>query len=98
MAATVHGVFFGRIAPSSRLRKTIEAPAIVIGHPRDPIHPAADAAMLGDELPNGRFVAAESVREWRARPDRLTAEVLDFLSSLWPVAKAKRARRGTMGA
>ena len=58
MAATVHGVFFGRIAPSSRLRKTIDAPAIVIGHPRDPIHPAADAAMLGEELPNARFVAA----------------------------------------
>lgn len=98
MAATVHGVFFGRIAPSSRLRKTIDAPAIVIGHPRDPIHPAADAAMLGDELPNGRFVEAGSVREWRARPERLTAEVLEFLSSLWPVAKAKGSRRGTMGA
>lgn len=98
MAATVHGVFFGRIAPSSRLRKTIEAPAIVIGHPRDPIHPAADAAMLGEELPNGRFVEAESVREWRARPDRITTELMDFLASLWPVAKAKRAGRGTMGA
>lgn len=98
MAATVHGVFFGRIAPSSRLRKTIEAPAIVIGHPRDPIHPAADAAMLSEELPNGRFVEAESVREWRARPDRITTELMDFLTSLWPVAKARRAGRGTMGA
>jgi pimeloyl-ACP methyl ester carboxylesterase len=98
MAAAVHGVFFGRIAPSSRLRKTIETPAIVIGHPHDPIHPAADAAMLSEELPNARFVAAQSVREWRARPERITGEVLDFLASMWPVAKAKRARRGTMGA
>src|SRR5690348_12520931 len=46
MAAAIHGIFFGRIAPSSRLRRRIEAPALVIGHPRDPIHPAADAAML----------------------------------------------------
>lgn len=98
MAATVHGIFFGRIAPSSRLRKTIEAPAIVIGHPNDPIHPAADAAMLSEELPNSRFVAAESIREWRARPERITSEVFDFLSSVWPVAKGRRARRGRMGA
>jgi pimeloyl-ACP methyl ester carboxylesterase len=98
MAATVHGIFFGRIAPSSRLRKTIETPAIVIGHPRDPIHPAADAAMLAEELPHARFVAADSIREWRARPERITGEVLDFLANVWPVAKARRARRGTMGA
>ena len=46
MAAAIHGIFFGRIAPSSKRRRRIEAPALVIGHPRDPIHPAADAAML----------------------------------------------------
>lgn len=32
MAALVHGIFFGRVAPSSRLRKQIEVPAVVIGH------------------------------------------------------------------
>jgi pimeloyl-ACP methyl ester carboxylesterase len=98
MAATVHGIFFGRIAPSSRLRKTIETPAIVIGHPNDPIHPAADAAMLSEELPNSRFVAAESIVEWRARPDRITGEVLEFLGSLWPVRRRDTQRRGTIGA
>ena len=98
MAATVHGIFFGRIAPSSRLRKTIEAPAIVIGHRHDPIHPAADADMLAGELPDARFVAAESIVEWRARPDRITGEVLDFLSGLWPVRRTRSAAAGTMGA
>jgi pimeloyl-ACP methyl ester carboxylesterase len=98
MAATVHGIFFGRIAPSSRLRKTIETPAIVIGHPNDPIHPAADAAMLSDELPNARFVAAESIIEWRRRPDRITGEVLDFLGSLWPAGRSHTQHEGTMGA
>lgn len=98
MAATVHGIFFGRIAPSSRLRETIDVPAIVIGHPNDPIHPAADAAMLSDELPRARFVAAESVLEWRARPDRITGETLDFLAGLWPADGEGRSRAGTMGA
>ena len=61
MAAAIHGIFFGRIAPSSQRRRQIQVPALVVGHPRDPIHPAADAAMLADEMPNARFVAARSI-------------------------------------
>src|SRR6185295_18303249 len=48
MAATLHGIIFGRIAPPSRVRRSITAPALVVGHPKDPIHPAADAAMLAE--------------------------------------------------
>ena len=39
-----------------------------IGHPRDPIHLAADALMLAEEMPNARFVGARSILEWRAPP------------------------------
>src|SRR6476620_4694535 len=46
VAAGVHGLFFGRVAPSARDRRRIQAPALVVGHPADPIPPAADAAML----------------------------------------------------
>ena len=73
MAAAIHGIFFGRIAPSSRMRRRIEAPALVVGHPRDPIHPAADAAMLAEEMPDSRFVEAHGILEWRLRPARLNA-------------------------
>jgi pimeloyl-ACP methyl ester carboxylesterase len=83
MAATIHGIFFGRIAPSSKRRRQIQAPALVVGHPRDPIHPAADAAMLADEMPNARFVAARSILEWRARPERLDAEAVGFVTQCW---------------
>ena len=83
MAAALHGIFFGRIAPSSKRRRLIEAPALVIGHPRDPIHPAADAAMLADEMPNARFVAAKSIIEWRTRPARLNTEAIEFVSQCW---------------
>ena len=83
MAAAIHGIFFGRIAPSSKRRQLIEAPALVVGHPRDPIHPAADAAMLAEELPNARFVAARSILEWRTRPERLNTEAIEFVSRCW---------------
>ena len=91
MAATIHGIFFGRIAPSSRRRRQIQAPALVVGHPRDPIHPAADAAMLAEELPNARFVRARSILEWRTRPQRLDREAADVALECW--ATPRRTRR-----
>lgn len=80
MAAAIHGIFFGRIAPSSRLRQAITAPALVIGHPHDPVHPAADAAMLADELADVTFVEAHGLLEWRARPARLDAVAAQFVA------------------
>jgi pimeloyl-ACP methyl ester carboxylesterase len=90
MAAVIHGIFFGRIAPSSKRRKQITAPALVIGHPRDPIHPAADAAMLAEEMPNARFVPAKGILEWRLHPDRLTGEAVEFVSSCWERGTRRR--------
>ncbi len=80
MAAAIHGIFFGRIAPSSRMRQRIQAPAMVVGHPSDPIHPAADAAMLAGEMPDARFVEAHSILEWRARPARLDGLAAEFVA------------------
>ena len=92
MAAAIHGIFFGRIAPPSRRRRQIKAPALVVGHRRDPIHPWADAGMLAEEMPNSRFVAAHSILEWRARPERLNAEAIEFVSSCWhPGARRRRS-------
>ena len=83
VAAVVHGIFFGRVAPSSRQRREIAVPAIVVGHPADPIHPAADAAMLADEMPNATFVRARSILEWRSRPDRLNGLAAEFAKACW---------------
>ena len=93
MAAAIHGIFFGRIAPSSKRRRQIQAPALVVGHPRDPIHPAADAAMLAGEMPRARFVAARSIVEWRTRPARLDAEAIEFVSSCWRTPRRTRQAR-----
>jgi pimeloyl-ACP methyl ester carboxylesterase len=100
MASTLHGIFFDRIAPTSRLRQQIEVPTVVIGHRYDPIHPAADADMLARELANGRFLAAESIIEWRARPERLNREIVTFLDEVFAPprpARSRRVREGTMG-
>jgi pimeloyl-ACP methyl ester carboxylesterase len=90
VAAVVHGMFFGRVAPTARQRRAIQAPALVIGHPKDPIHPAADAAMLAEELPNSTFVSARSILEWRLTPDRLNALAADFAASCWETPKRRR--------
>jgi len=92
MAAVVHGIFFGRIAPSSRQRRAITVPALVVGHPADPIHPAADSAMVAAEMPNATFVSARSILEWRARPERLTGLAVDFARSCWETPERSRRR------
>ena len=92
MAATIHGIFFGRIAPPTGLRKQIQAPAMVVGHPRDPIHPWADAAMLAEEMPAAHFVEAKGILEWRRTPARLNAEATSFVADCWgnPTSAAMR--------
>src|SRR5687768_12779800 len=44
--AVLQGLFFGRTAPHRRERRTFEAPALVIGHRHDLVHPFSDAGML----------------------------------------------------
>jgi pimeloyl-ACP methyl ester carboxylesterase len=82
-AAVLSGVLYGRVAPDHRERCTFTSPALVIGHPRDPVHPFSDAGMLAAELPNGRLIGAHSVLELRVRPERLTTEIATFVEECW---------------
>jgi pimeloyl-ACP methyl ester carboxylesterase len=94
--AVLQGLFFGRIAPPRSERRHIEAPALVIGHPRDPIHPFSDSGMLVSELPNGRLLQAHSLLELRVAPERLIGEISSFLDDCWSTenhrARALRPR------
>src|SRR3954452_12527713 len=94
VAAVVHGLFFGRVAPSSRRRRLITAPALVVGHSSDPIHPAADAAMLAEEMPNATFLRARSILEWRFWPERLNHAAAEFALDCWsePTRRRRSAR------
>jgi pimeloyl-ACP methyl ester carboxylesterase len=92
--AYLQGLFFGRIAPPRVLRKQIETRALILGHPRDPVHPFSDADALATELRNARMVRAGSIFEMRVRPERLTGEITRFVEECWqPPAVAPRARR-----
>jgi pimeloyl-ACP methyl ester carboxylesterase len=92
--AVLEGVLFGGAAPSREVRQTIEHPALVIGHPNDPLHPFSDADMLVEELPAARLVDANSILEWRLTPSRLDGELARFLDDVYaqPAAGDLRAR------
>ena len=90
-AAVLGGILYGRVAPDHNERCRMQPPALIIGHPRDPIHPFSDAGMLASELPNGRLVDARSILELRVRPQRLTAQIARFVESCWAGAEAPPA-------
>ncbi|HTY96824.1 MAG TPA: alpha/beta fold hydrolase [Solirubrobacteraceae bacterium] len=97
--ALLQGLFFGRVAPPRSERRTFEVPTLVLGHPRDPVHPFSDAGMLAGELPSGRLIEANSLVELRMHPERLTDEIAAFLDELWaPPRAARRTKRSTGGA
>jgi pimeloyl-ACP methyl ester carboxylesterase len=93
--AVLQGILFGRTAPERNVRRTFQAPALVIGHPRDPVHPFSDADELAGELPNGRLIDANSIIELRVRPARLTAKIAEFVDECWNgVSAASSGRAG----
>ena len=73
--AVLEGLLFGRTAPPHAERELIGLPALVIGHPSDPLHPFIDSDMLVSEMPRARLVNAESILEWRLKPGRLDDEL-----------------------
>ncbi|HEX8105200.1 MAG TPA: alpha/beta hydrolase [Solirubrobacteraceae bacterium] len=91
-AAVIQGLFFGRTAPHRAERRTFAAPALVIGHRRDPIHPFSDAGMLADEMPNARLIEAHSLVELRLFPARLTNEIAAFVDECWRPRATGRGR------
>jgi pimeloyl-ACP methyl ester carboxylesterase len=91
-ASLLQGLFFGRVAPPTEVRRTLAAPTLVIGHNRDPIHPFSDADMLVHELPNARIVEASSIVELRTAPERLTGEIADFVDACWTARRIRVAR------
>jgi pimeloyl-ACP methyl ester carboxylesterase len=91
--ALLQGLFFGRIAPPRSERHTFTAPTLVLGHPRDPVHPFSDAGMLAKEMPNARLLQANSLTELRMQPERLTGEIAAFLDEVWAKPLDRGAKR-----
>jgi pimeloyl-ACP methyl ester carboxylesterase len=89
--ALLQGLFFGRIAPPRSERATFTTPTLVLGHPRDPVHPFSDAGMLAKEMPNARLLEANSLVELRLQPERLTGEIAAFLDEIWGKSAGRKA-------
>lgn len=81
--AVLEGLLLGETAPHRDERRGIEQAALIVGHQRDPVHPFSDSGMLAEELSNGALVEADSILEWRLRPERLTGELAAFLDAVW---------------
>jgi pimeloyl-ACP methyl ester carboxylesterase len=89
--AVLDGITFGRIAPPAAVRRTIDKPALIIGHESDPLHAFDDAATVARELANARLVRALSIAEWRIVPRRLNRHLLKFLDEVWSEDGAQEA-------
>lgn len=85
IAAVLHGVLVGPVAPTQEQRRAITAPTLVLAHRNDLIHPFDDAVNLVAQLPRGVLVRARSPIELRLRPKRLTQEIVSFLGGLEPL-------------
>jgi len=81
--AVLEGLLLGETAPHREQRVNIDHPTLVVGHPRDPLHPFSDSGMLLEELPNARLVEANSILEWRLSPKRLNEELSEYLEEVW---------------
>jgi pimeloyl-ACP methyl ester carboxylesterase len=94
LAAYTHGLFFGRVAPLAPQRRAITVPTLVVGHAADPIHRLADAELVAAEIPDAALVQADSILEWRRRPDRLDDRAVVFVSGCWRQHSSIRRRTG----
>jgi pimeloyl-ACP methyl ester carboxylesterase len=83
IAAVLHGVLLGPIAPTIDQRRAITVPALVLGHGIDLIHSFSDAKRLARQLPDARLIRTRTFAELWVRPARLTGEIGEFLDRVW---------------
>ena len=89
--SVLEGLLLGETAPHPEERRKMDQPAMIIGHPGEPLHPFSDSDMLAAEMRNSRLVEADSILEWRLKPERLDDELAMFLDDVWaPRAVASR--------
>jgi pimeloyl-ACP methyl ester carboxylesterase len=87
IASVLHGILLGPVAPTIGQRRTIKAPALVLGHGIDLIHSFKDAERLTQQLPDARLIRTHTFAELWVRPARLTGEIGDFLERVWTASE-----------
>jgi len=97
LAAIMHGVLVGPVAPTREERSRIAVPALILAHSNDLIHPFNDARNLARQLPNAELVPARSPLELRFWPQRLTDHLAEFLRRVWEPPGEGRGTAHTVG-
>jgi pimeloyl-ACP methyl ester carboxylesterase len=82
-AAVLRGLLDAEpVAEDDESLARLTMPAFVIGHRNDPLHAVEDARELAERLPDARYLEASSIAEFRLRPEKLAAELRDFLDGV----------------
>lgn len=88
VAAVLHGILVGPIAPDVQARSAINVPTLIIAHNYDLIHPQSDARNLARQMPGSQLLYARSMLELRLRPERLMRQITEFLRQSVPLSHA----------
>jgi pimeloyl-ACP methyl ester carboxylesterase len=86
LAAIMHGVLVGPVAPTQDERATIMAPTLILAHGHDLLHPFNDADNLARQLQVAELASSCWPFELRVRPQRLTDRLAEFLRDVWEPA------------
>ncbi len=98
LAAIMHGVLVGPVAPTREERSRIAAPTLILAHSNDLLHPFNDARNLALQLPDAELVLARSPFELRFWPERLTDHIAEFLRRVWEPAREPGGTASSAGA
>ena len=74
----IRGLLNGPALPEERFGE-IAAPALVVGHPGDPIHPLSSAERLHEAIAGSRLVVARDQMYYREHGEELVETVAGFL-------------------
>jgi pimeloyl-ACP methyl ester carboxylesterase len=74
----IRGLLNDSQLPDQRLGE-IRAPALVVGHPDDPVHPQSSAERLRDAIAGAELVMAPDMNYYRDHGDELLDQVAAFL-------------------
>ncbi|MDM4771024.1 alpha/beta fold hydrolase [Solimonas sp. SE-A11] len=93
VAAILHGVLVGPLAPPVAVRKSIGVPTLVIGHSGDKLHGYQDSESLARQIPGARLLPAKHILEMRLRPERVWPQISDFLKEVAEGREAPKPQR-----
>lgn len=82
VSAILHGVLVGPMVPPVAVRRTLQMPALIVGHWGDKLHEYRDARSLATQMPHARLLSARHILELRTAPDRLWPQIAAFLGEV----------------